>query len=217
MPDIIRHIKHVRSNVVEQSGYPKVPTPASLDYGEVAINYANGLETISIKSSNNTIKKFTPNTNVYVKNFLAPVSANSVYSVLSATNVYNYQNFDISFLDAYNNNFDLLGIIDHIRTNFYDICDLNVKLNIALTNSTGGSHTNIYVNSEAIADLISTAQKPISNKSTIIGFTKYDEYFVAGDSTAMNCIEINWDKTTKAITVRYVYMDNIYRLNGNSL
>ena len=217
MPDIVRHVKHIRSNVLEQTGLPKTPAPASLDYGEIAINYADGFETISMKNSNNTITTFTPNTNVFVKNYTLPVTTERINNVLSAGNVYNFQNFNVTFLDAYNGNLDLSGVINHIRTNFYDVCDIHVKLNIAKSDDSNGAHTTFYVNSETIQDYMEDASKPISAKSTIIGFTKFDEYFVAGDSTAMNCFEINWDCTTKAMIVRYVYMDNIYRLNGSNI
>ena len=57
----------------------------------------------------------------------------------------------------------------------------------------------------------------LNGLSTVIGFTKHDEYFVAGDSTAMNGIEINWDKTTKVMTVRFVYTESAYRMDGNNI
>lgn len=217
MPGVLRHIQHLRSNVLEQSGYPKLPTTSTLDYGELAINYANGFETISLKNSENNVVTFTPNTNVFMKNVLAPITTNSVCSLLSASNVYKHQNFNISYLDAYDGDLNLYNILDHIRTSFYDVSDIHVMLNVAKSNDSQGQHTNFYINTEAIDDMMNDSSKPISAKSTIIGFTKFDEYFVAGDSTAMNGIEINWDKTTKAMTVRYVYMDNVYRINGNSI
>ena len=46
-----------RSNVVE-NGTPKLPTAAQLEYGELAMNYANGYETLSFKNSNNEVVKF---------------------------------------------------------------------------------------------------------------------------------------------------------------
>lgn len=213
----IRHVKHLKSNVVEQSGYPKIPAVNALEYGEIAVNYAEGLETISLKNSNNSVVTFKPNTNIFIKNFLSPITINDVCNVLSVGNVYNYQDFNISFLDVYGNNLNLYNILDHIRTNYYDVCNIHVLLNVAKSNDLQGNHTNFYINSEAMQDMIDDSQKPISNKSVIVGFTKYDEYFIAGDSTAMNGIEINWDKTTKTMFVRYVYMNNVYRMNGNTI
>ena len=48
-----------RSNVVDSSGNPKLPDASSMDYGELAINYAAGCETLSIKNSSNKIVKFS--------------------------------------------------------------------------------------------------------------------------------------------------------------
>ena len=55
-------IKLINSNVVEtvdQIQVPKLPDPSVLEYGEPAINYAKGFETISIKNSNNEIITFS--------------------------------------------------------------------------------------------------------------------------------------------------------------
>lgn len=54
----VNHIQHVKSNVVEE-GQPKLPQSSVLVDGELAINYASGYETISIKNSDGTIKRFS--------------------------------------------------------------------------------------------------------------------------------------------------------------
>lgn len=48
-------ILNKRSNAVNGDGTPKIPTSEQLQYGEIAINYADGVETLSIKNSNNNI------------------------------------------------------------------------------------------------------------------------------------------------------------------
>ena len=53
----IEHIQHVKSNVVD-NGIPKLPNPSALTEGEIAINYAEGYETISIKNSSGNISTF---------------------------------------------------------------------------------------------------------------------------------------------------------------
>ena len=50
-------VYHKRSTVVTDNS-PKLPTPEQLAYGELAINYADGYETISIKNSSNEITEF---------------------------------------------------------------------------------------------------------------------------------------------------------------
>ena len=48
-----------RSNVVDASGNPKLPEASVLQYGELAVNYAAGAETLSIKNSNDEIVTFS--------------------------------------------------------------------------------------------------------------------------------------------------------------
>jgi len=54
----VEHIQHVKSNVVLE-GKPKLPQPGALVEGELAINYADGVETISIKNSSGDIVTFS--------------------------------------------------------------------------------------------------------------------------------------------------------------
>ena len=48
-----------RSNVVDASGNPKLPEASAMSYGEIAVNYASGAETLSIKNSNDEIVTFS--------------------------------------------------------------------------------------------------------------------------------------------------------------
>ena len=50
-------VYHKRSTVVTGNS-PKLPSPEQLAYGELAINYADGYETISIKNASNEIVEF---------------------------------------------------------------------------------------------------------------------------------------------------------------
>ena len=52
-----RHLLHVRSNQVTNNE-PKLPQSSDIRYGELAINYAKGNETISLKNSNDEIVSF---------------------------------------------------------------------------------------------------------------------------------------------------------------
>ena len=60
------HIIHKNSNVTVE-GNPKLPTSSQLAYGELAINYAEDYETISIKNSNNDIVTFSPDNRLVQK------------------------------------------------------------------------------------------------------------------------------------------------------
>ena len=56
----INHLQHVKSNVVEE-GLPKLPQPSVLVEGEIAVNYAAGYETLSIKNSSGEVVTFSSN------------------------------------------------------------------------------------------------------------------------------------------------------------
>lgn len=52
---------HINSNQPNNLGDgPKLPQASDLEYGEIAINYGEGFETISIKNSNDAIIPFSP-------------------------------------------------------------------------------------------------------------------------------------------------------------
>ena len=54
----INHLQHIKSSVVE-NGKPKLPQPSVLVEGELAINYAEGVETISLKNESGTVVTFS--------------------------------------------------------------------------------------------------------------------------------------------------------------
>lgn len=210
----LRHLQHVRSNQIEQTGLPKFPVATDLFYGELAVNYAAGGETITLRNSSNQLAVFRPNTNVYAVNLTEAVSFDSLKNVVNIPSVYSYQDFNITYLKKYMGDFDLTDFLGYIMHTFYDVSNLHIVLNIAKGDDSDGNPTSIIVHGERMAALMNNIEKPLHKDSSIIGFTKYDMDFVAGDSTAMCGIEIIWDKTTKAMMVRYVYLDNAHRLDG---
>ena len=54
----INHIQHVKSSVVE-NGKPKLPASSVLVEGEIAVNFADGYETLSIKTTSGNIATFS--------------------------------------------------------------------------------------------------------------------------------------------------------------
>ncbi len=55
-----KKVLHKRSSVINADGSPKQPTAEQLECGELAINYADTAEVLSIKNSNNDIIAFIP-------------------------------------------------------------------------------------------------------------------------------------------------------------
>ena len=52
-----KHIIHAHSSAIVGGG-AKLPTPDQIEYGEIAINYSKGNETISIKNAEDEIVEF---------------------------------------------------------------------------------------------------------------------------------------------------------------
>ena len=52
------HIKSKQQGL--EKGTPKLPKSDQLQYGELAINYGDGIETIAIRNENDEIIKFIP-------------------------------------------------------------------------------------------------------------------------------------------------------------
>ena len=53
-----QHVYHKRSSVVTD-GQPKLPAASAISIGEIAINFADGYETLSIKNSNDEVVPFS--------------------------------------------------------------------------------------------------------------------------------------------------------------
>ena len=53
-------VKNIRSKELSGNG-PKLPTSRQLDYGEIAVNYKKGYETLSLKNDNNEIVSLSVN------------------------------------------------------------------------------------------------------------------------------------------------------------
>lgn len=51
-------VRHKKKALLLQRGGPKQPTTDQIDYGEIAVNYADGYERLFIKNSSNEIIDF---------------------------------------------------------------------------------------------------------------------------------------------------------------
>ena len=56
--NIKRHVSHIKSMSLNGTT-PVLPSSSDIMYGEIAVNYANGYETISIKNSSNNVVRFS--------------------------------------------------------------------------------------------------------------------------------------------------------------
>ena len=73
MANNVSHLLHKKSStVIENNGVitPKLPNPSVLLEGEIAVNFAEGYETLSIKNSSGDIATFSSDNKFYTKDFI---------------------------------------------------------------------------------------------------------------------------------------------------
>lgn len=91
-------VSNIKSSVVTDNA-PKLPQPSQLVYGQIAVNYAAGHETLSIKNSNNEIATFSTEKLRYLNQTGAAPSA---YTFESLETVYDHiRIFKTSGMDLY--------------------------------------------------------------------------------------------------------------------
>ena len=100
----VQAILHKKSAALAQNGIdPKLPEASQLEYGELAINFADGYETLSIKNSNNEIVTFTNDQYWKDKELVIASALNDLNSRILAitvpTNVSDLVN-DVPYLSA---------------------------------------------------------------------------------------------------------------------
>ena len=76
----IEHLIHKRSSQVVDN-QPKLPTSEQIEYGEIAVNYSKGHETLSIKNSNNEIKTFSCDDNILIDYHKDETSVNPTVTI----------------------------------------------------------------------------------------------------------------------------------------
>lgn len=86
--NIKRHITHIKSKVVESSN-PKLPTASQIEYGEIAVNYAKGYETISIKNESGDVVTFSEDKNIGKKGKLTGYAKASSASAVATGDTIN--------------------------------------------------------------------------------------------------------------------------------
>ena len=82
---------------------PKLPTREQLEYGEIAINYGDGIETIAIKNDKDEIVKFIPERKIdeMIETRIKQVIPEIVKQViLSGKTDYQYHDNDIDSIDS---------------------------------------------------------------------------------------------------------------------
>ena len=78
----VEHVSHIKSKL-KTNGLPQLPSPDKLVDGEIAVNYAEGVETISIRNENSAITTFSSD-NYYTEKKLGSGFTNNDATVTEA-------------------------------------------------------------------------------------------------------------------------------------
>lgn len=90
----VEHVSHIKSKL-KINGLPQLPSPDKLVDGEIAINYAEGVETISIRNENSAITTFSSD-NYYTEKKLGSGFTNNDATVTEAIDDLNGRKLDAS-------------------------------------------------------------------------------------------------------------------------
>ena len=120
------------------NGEAKLPTPSQLDYGEIAVNFADGHETLSIKNNSNEIATFSSDeynsVNYATKTEVGNASGNAVTSARNYTNAISGQlatYIDTNVVGVYRykgsvtNYSDLSSVSDKEHGDVYNVVNAN--------------------------------------------------------------------------------------------
>lgn len=151
-------IIHKRSSTVLDNGQPKLPTSDKLDYGEIALNFAENVETISIKNKANDIVEFKPKS--YYDNYfqtkkdMTGYTTNNTFNTLSDdVDSLKAEQMKVKTLDGYSPS------VSVFEENTYYICTSPINMltfqNFQNDTSKPVSHYKVFFNISTTAPTIS--------------------------------------------------------------
>ena len=140
--NIKRHVTHIKSKVIE-GGLPKLPTAAQLQEGEIAVNYGNGVETLSIKNESGNVVTFSSD-NYYSEKKLGSgfTGANSAKTVTEGLDSkVNDSELDGKVATAITQNPSVSGAVGNIVDGKLTAYSSATEVNTALSNKSDVGHT----------------------------------------------------------------------------
>lgn len=179
-----RTVLNKRSNVVLEDGNPKIPTADQLNYGEIAINYASGVETLSTKNSDDEVVSVLINGMMQtIGESLAMHEARNdnphgvTKEQVGLGNVDNTSDVDKPIstaqqaeLDTKLNNAANGGVADNLTTNSSDVAlsaAQGIVLNQKISEMTGGAIENL----QALENRVAAVEQEIKEATSYIDDT----------------------------------------------
>lgn len=161
-----RHIQHLRSRVVEENGKPKLPSSSALTFGEIAVNYADNVETLSIKNENGNIVVFSSD-DYYTKEKLgtAFTGSNSAFTVTEGLDEkVNNDELDDKIADAIATADTVSGAIETIVNDKLTAYSSATEIEEALSGKSDVDHHHVVAD---IDDFESGVETVVSSSETI--------------------------------------------------
>jgi polyhydroxyalkanoate synthesis regulator phasin len=194
-------IIHKHSSVITD-GKAKLPTASQLEYGELAINYADGVETISMKNSANQIVEFKSTNNlenIIIENELITASAlNDLNKRIKNVeeNVGDYLT-DYSKVDHTHGTITLSGDVTGSGTIGSGTTEINITATVA-DNSHAHTSDNITDSISDLSGLTTSATGLVQGKAVaaLIEEMENSEYVIAW---AVTELETRMDQLEKTI------------------
>lgn len=207
MASTTKKVLHKRSVTVENE-LPKLPTSSQLEYGELAINYADGYETISIKNNNNEIVTFSSDSKKYKANIFK-----GTCETAAATTAKTVVCPDFTASDLVKG---ALIFVTFSATNTGAVDSLTMNVNStgakSLKKQYQGSVTNLSTTSELIANSTYLFQYDGTNWICMtLDYNSNTTYAVLTDSALKTGTE-----TTGRLVSAKLLADN-YKISGNTI
>lgn len=208
-----RHVQHLRSKVVESNGKPKLPSSSALTFGEIAVNYAENVETLSIKNENGNIVVFSSD-DYYTKEKLGSAFTNSDKTVTDGLNEkVNNDELDDKIADAIATADTVSGAIETIVNDKLAAYSSATEIEEALSGKSDVGHHHVVAD---IDDFESGVENVVSLSETI---TERIENVVASAITNNESVSASVESVISAFTEetlddRYAFKEHTHEASA---
>ena len=150
----INYVSHKKSKLKTNDGKPQLPSASSLVEGEIAVNYAEDVETLSIKNESGTVVTFSSD-NYYTKEKLGSAFTNNNVTVAEELDL-----IGEATAAALNDLDNRINEVEIIASSITDKAD-TTAMTLAITEATSGKADNITVETISNALTAHTANTAI--------------------------------------------------------
>ena len=153
----INYVSHKKSKLKTNDGKPQLPSASSLVEGEIAVNYAEDVETLSIKNESGTVVTFSSD-NYYTKEKLGSAFTNNNVTVAEELDL-----IGEATAAALNDLDNRINEVEIIASSITDKADTSA-MTLAITEATSGkadSSTVAVVNNALTAHTTNTTMSAI--------------------------------------------------------